>query len=64
MHENIRKWLDDFDNAANRCKLDIQTKEDEDIVTYYELDLAKAIMQDVIDYEKVAKIILAFKENN
>lgn len=65
MFENIRKVLDEFENTYGRIMQDVSdvSKEDEDIVVYFNVHLAKALMQDeYIRAESVAKIILAAKE--
>ena len=60
--ENIRKCLDEFEETINKANtgLDSITKEDEDILNYFNLNLAKALMKDW-ESEKIAKIILAAK---
>lgn len=65
MFENIRKVLDEFEKAYNMVMnngFDV-SKEDRDILIYFSVNLAKALMQDeyVLD-ESVAKIILAAKD--
>ena len=66
MFDNTRKILDEFENAYNNCLekyyKDI-TQDEEDILVYFSVNLAKALMQDKdISAEIVAKIILATKE--
>lgn len=58
MFENIRKCLEEFEETIN--KANPSTKEDKDIICYFDLHLAKALIKDW-DAEKVAKIILAAK---
>lgn len=66
MFENTRKVLDKFESTYNncienhRCNL---TKDEEDVLLYLSVNLAKALMQDeYIGAESVAKIILAAKD--
>lgn len=64
MFENIRKVLDDFEttynNILNCCNV---SKEDEDTIQYFNVHLAKALMQDeYIPDVSVAKIILATRD--
>ena len=64
MFENIRKYLDEYEDI--NCNRDIfnLSKEEIDIVKYFELNFAKALMQEDqrhLDSEKIAKIILATK---
>jgi hypothetical protein len=65
MFEDIRKVLDDFENAYSRVVangFDV-SKEDENTIIYFNVNLAKALMQDEYTRsESVAKIILAAKE--
>lgn len=63
MFKNIRAVLDNFENAYQRVmfshEVDVVTC-DMDILDYFNVDLAKALMQDIyISDESVAKIILA-----
>ena len=65
MFENTRKILNEFESTYNDCLKkyynDI-TKDEEDTLTYLNVNLAKALMQDeYISAESVAKIILAAK---
>lgn len=62
MFENIRKCLDEFEETINKANVNWNsiTKEDEDILNYFNLNLAKALMKDW-ESEKIAKIILAAK---
>lgn len=66
MFENIRKILDEFEHTYNNCINNYHgsiTKDEEDILTYLSVNLAKALMQDeYISSESVAKIILAAKD--
>ena len=64
MFEEVRKVLDDFETVVKKCHSDgILSKEDEEILDYFEIDMAKALMK--IGYkdsaEKIAKVILAYK---
>lgn len=66
MFENTRKVLDKFESVYNNCickyHSDI-TKDEEDVLLYLSVNLAKALMQDeCIGAESVAKIILAAKD--
>ncbi len=66
MFENTRKVLDKFESTynsyINKYHGDI-TKDEEDTLVYFSVNLAKALMQDeYIGAESVAKIILAAKE--
>lgn len=65
MFKNIRKVLDEFEGTYNKIQNDFRktTKEDEEVMQYFSIHLAKALMQDeyVLD-GSVAKIILATKE--
>ena len=64
MFENTRKVLDKFESTYNSCinKCSDITKDEEDTLVYFGVNLAKALMQDeyILD-ESVAKIILAAK---
>jgi hypothetical protein len=69
MFENIKKCLDEYKqtqinvNSRNLFEHDI-TEEEWDVLQYFDLHFAKAIMKDLEydnDAEKVAKIILAAK---
>ena len=65
MFNNIRKVLDDFESAYNRFIIDYASanKEDEDTIIFFNVHLAKALMQnEYTRSESVAKIILAAKE--
>ena len=64
MFENIRKVLDEFENTYNTVRKKFApTQDEEDILIYFNMHLAKALMQDeYIGSESVAKIILAAKE--
>lgn len=65
MFENIRKCLDDYEKSIEDFYTDYDyTTEDKDIIDYFEMNFAKAIMKDLEIYkndEKIAKIILAAK---
>lgn len=64
MFEGIRKVLDDFEttfNKLNSNSLDA-TVEEENILLYFNMHLAEALMQEsYVGSDKVAKIILASK---
>ena len=65
MFENTRKVLDKFESAYNNIHKngwDV-SKEDEDALSYFSTNLAKALMQDeyILD-ASVAKIILATRD--
>jgi hypothetical protein len=65
MFENIRKVLDEFENTFNDANSHMWnlTEDDESILGYLNLHLAKALMQEeYVSAESVAKIILAAKE--
>lgn len=64
MFENVRKVLDEFESTYNTvCKKFAPTQDEEDILIYFNVHLAKALMQDeYIRAESVAKIILAAKD--
>ena len=65
MFDNIRNILDDFESAYNRLMNDYTnaSKEDEDTIIFFNVHLAKALMQnEYARSESVAKIILAAKE--
>lgn len=64
MFKEVRKVLDDFENAANKCHNgEDLLKEDEEVLEFFEINLAKALIK--VGYpnsaEKIAKIILAYK---
>jgi hypothetical protein len=64
MFNNTRKVLDEFEETYNTlcCAGRCPTKDEEDILLYFNMHLAKALMQDeYIGAESVAKIILAAK---
>lgn len=65
MFENTRKALDKFENTYNnyfKKPYDNITKDEEDTLAYFSMNLAKALMNDeYILSENVAKIILAAK---
>lgn len=58
--QHIRDCLDEYENTINACHQGLYTQEHADVIDYFPLNLAKALMQDV-PAEKVAKIILASK---
>lgn len=66
MFENIKKVLDEFEKTYNDCDKKgfyKVTKDEEDILCYLDVNLAKALMQDkYIRDESIAKIIFATKE--
>ena len=66
MFENTRKILDEFENTYNNCLEKYYgnfTKDEEDTLAYFNVNLAKALMKDeYISSESVAKIILAAKD--
>lgn len=64
MFENTRKVLDEFENTYNTLRKNFSpTQDEEDILMYFNMHLAKALMKDkYIGSESVAKIILAEKE--
>lgn len=64
MFENIRKVLDEFENTYNTVRKKFApTQYEEDILIYFNMHLAKALMKDeYIRSESVAKIILAAKD--
>ena len=65
MFENTRKVLDEFENTLNDVNSRMRniTEDDENILGYLNIHLAKALMQDeYISAESVAKIVLAAKE--
>jgi hypothetical protein len=64
MFNNTRKVLDEFEKTYNNLDHDgrFPTEDEEDILLYFNMHLAKALMQDeYIGAESVAKIILAAK---
>lgn len=64
MFENIRKVLDEYEDAWTKIntRLFEVSKEDEDNIIYFDMHLAKALMKDApAGDEAVAKIILATK---
>lgn len=64
MFKNIIGCLDEFTKTINgeNAKNGWFNEEEEDIVDYFELHLAKALMKErYIDAEKVAKFILVAK---
>ena len=58
MFENVRKCLDELENTVKKINY---TKEDEDIMAYFNLHLAEALMKDYQESERVARVILAEK---
>ena len=58
MFENVRKCLDEFENTVHKINY---TTEDENVIMYFNLHLAEALMKDFSDSERVARIILAEK---
>ena len=62
MFENIRKCLDEYEDTMNNARFDEITKDEENIILYFDLHISQALMTDLCDNsEKVAKIILAAK---
>ena len=65
MFDNIRKVLDEFEHAYASMCTDAQnlTKDEENTLLYFNVNLAKALMQnEYTRSDSVAKIILAAKE--
>ena len=58
MFENVRKCLDEFENTVKRFNY---TEEEDNILMYFNIHLAEALMKDCRESEKVARIILAEK---
>lgn len=58
MFENVRKCLDELENTVKKIHY---TEEDENIMKYFNLHLAEALMKDYPESERVARIILAEK---
>lgn len=62
MFKEIRKVLDDFEETAKRCSdTGFYSKEDENVLNYFDMNMSKALMQECYNAEKIAKIILAAK---
>lgn len=63
MFENTRKVLDEFENTYTKIQDSSEwSKDEEDKLIYFNMHLAKALMQDeFVGDETVAKIILATK---
>ena len=69
MLKNLKKCLDTYETVCNKLEeeyvwdTDLLTSEEKDILDYFDMYLAKAIMSDLTsdDSEAVAKIILAMK---
>lgn len=64
MFENIKQCIREYENILSNCRgFDYEpTKEELNIIGYFTLHLAQAIMTDLeYDSEKIAKIILATK---
>lgn len=62
MFKEIRKVLDEFEEAVKKCSdIGLHSKEDEDILIYFDMNIAKALMQECCYAERIAKIILAAK---
>lgn len=58
--KNIRKVLDDFENAVNKVDNgESITREEEAAIWYSNLRLAEALLRDWSNAEKVAAIILS-----
>lgn len=64
MFEKVKECLDEFETTFQKVDKTCSWDSDEaDILEYFELNLAKAIIQDgYINSEKVAKIIFAAKD--
>ena len=64
MFDNIIKCLDEFNSVINgeNAKKGFFNEKEEDIINYFDLHLAKALMKDrYVNAEKVAKFILVAK---
>lgn len=68
MYNNIKQCLHEYEETCNKlsnCLLDSPTEKERDIIEYFELNLAKAIISDFTYNNadiKIAKIILALKD--
>ena len=68
MFNNIKQCLREYEETYKKfsnCLLDSPTEKERDILEYFELNLAKAIMSDFTYSNadvKIAKIILALKD--
>lgn len=62
MFESIRKCLDELEESLDLASRNdnLFSRKNKDAIEYFELHLAKALMEEC-DSEKVAKIILAAK---
>lgn len=62
MFKEIRKYLDEYEEVCEQMNWRNLTKEEAQVIDYFDLRLAEAVMKD-FDYgdrgEKLAKIILA-----
>lgn len=64
MFEEVKKVLDDFEVVVKKCfNGENLLKEDEEILDYFEIDMARALMKigHKDSAEKIAKVILAHK---
>lgn len=62
MFEETRKVLDNFEKSLSVVNNPTKFhKEDEDVILYFEIDLAKALIKEAMNSDKIAKIILAHK---
>lgn len=60
MFEKLKECLNEFENAFHQCESGRIDKRTEDIVVNFNLNLAKALIQEeYVDSTKVAKIIIA-----
>ena len=68
MFDNIKQCLHEYEESLNNfynCRIDSPTEKERDIIEYFELNLAKAIISDFTYNNadvKIAKIILALKD--
>ena len=64
MFENIRIVLDEFEricNKYNESKNDI-TESEKEFLDYFDMNFAKSMMQDIYSSDRIAKVILAYKD--
>ena len=64
MFEKIKECLDQFENTSQKLNKGMDYNDDDiEVIEYFNLNLAKLLMQDrYIDSDKVAKIIFAAKD--
>lgn len=63
MFPNTRSVLDEFENTYKKAVFEPVTDYEEDVIFYFSVNLAKALMKDTfIEADKVVKIILATKD--